>query len=107
MFAGDAVMVAVGTSNAATAFFALPTSIQRLVGRGCDGADLALLAAGEFDWARKCFERVIVASGDHIFAPRIQQWSSAGLPVELVLGAGTMAGVLAETRVPIHRLQLI
>lgn len=104
VFAGDAVMVAVGVSNAATAFLALPMNIQRLIGRGCDGADLALLAAAEFEWAQRRFERVIVASGDHIFAPRIVQWSAAGLPVELVLGAGSMARVLKQARVPVHRL---
>ncbi|WP_407689751.1 NYN domain-containing protein [Mycobacterium sp. HUMS_1102779] len=106
VYCDDGVVVGVGISNAETAFFALPNGIRRVVGRGVDGADLALLGAGDLAWVQRRFQRVVIASGDHIFAPRVRKWTAAGLKVELVLGAGKAARVLTESGVPIHRLAI-
>lgn len=103
---GDAVVVGVGRSNAATAFFALPDGIRRVVGRGLDGADLALLEAGDPEWAQRRFQRLMIASGDHIFAPRVYECVAAGMPVELVFGAGRPHPDLIRTGAPIHRLAI-
>lgn len=101
----DGVVVAVDVSRAFTAADSLPSSIRLLTGRGRDGADRALLSVVDIAWAKRCFERVVVASGDHVFAPTVRACQAAGLPVELVTGCGGVARVLTETGVPVHRLR--
>lgn len=100
----DGVVVAVDASRAYTVADVLPSSIRLLTGRGPDGADRALLSVIDVDWAKRRFERVVVASGDHAFAPSVRACQAAGVPVELVAGGGAVARVLADTGVPIHRL---
>jgi len=100
----DGVVVAVDGSRALTASRALPSEIRLLTGRGRNGADRVLLGVVDIAWTKRCFERVVVASGDHVFAPSIRECQAAGMPVELVAGCGGVARVLTDTGVPIHRL---
>lgn len=100
----DGVVVAVDGSRAFAASESLPPGIRLLTGRGRDGADRALLRVADIGWAKRCYERVVVASGDHVFAPSVLEWQAAGVNVELVAGCGTVARVLTDTGVPIHRL---
>lgn len=101
----DGVVVAVDVHKAFTVADALPSAIRLLTGRGRDGADRALLSVVDIAWAKRCFERVVVvASGDHAFAPSVRECQAAGVHVELVAGGGAVARVLADTGVPIHRL---
>ena len=100
----DGVMVAVDVSRAFTVADALPSGIRLLTGRGRNGADRALLEAVDIGWAKRCFERVVVASGDHVFAPTVRECLAADMPVEVVAGGGGVARVLTETGVTVHRL---
>jgi hypothetical protein len=86
----DHTCVAVSRHHAAAAFFGLPGNVQRIIGaNGPDGADLALIDAVDYRWIAANFGQVVVASGDHIFAPVAERLRSVGLPVVQVIGAGT------------------
>lgn len=54
---------------------------QYLLRSGPDGADLALLAALRHDHIAARFPRVVIASGDHIFAPAVTGLAAAGCQV--------------------------
>lgn len=91
----DHSTVAVSKRHAATAFFALPSAIRRVIGANRpDGADIALLESVDTDWAAANFGQVVIASGDHIFAPLAQQFRDAGLRVMQVIGAGRCSAEL-------------
>ncbi len=91
----DHSTVAVSGRHAAAAFFALPTGIRRVIGANRpDGADLALIDSIEIDWVTANFGQVVIASGDHIFAPMARQFREAGLGVIQVLGAGRCSAEL-------------
>lgn len=91
----DHSTVAVSGRHAAAAFFALPTGIQRVIGANRpDGADLALIDSVEIAWVAANFGQVVIASGDHIFAPMARQFREAGLGVIQVLGAGACSAEL-------------
>lgn len=91
----DHSTVAVSRRHAAAAFFALPTRMQRVIGANRpDGADLALIDSVEIAWVAANFGQVVIASGDHIFAPMARQFRQAGLGVIQVLGAGACSAEL-------------
>lgn len=95
MRAGDQVVVSVARRNAVPAFFALPAGIRRVVGaNGPDGADAALLAEVDVTDVARRFGQVIIASGDHAFAPLARALAAAGVPVIQVIGAGLPAADL-------------
>jgi hypothetical protein len=60
---------------------------------GPDGADLALLQVLEHEIPRSC-GTVVIASGDHIFAPIARQLRAEGRRVEVVACAGTVSAEL-------------
>lgn len=85
----DLSTVAVARRHATTAFFALPSTILRLVGEDRpDGADIALIESIDADWTAANFGQVVIGSGDHIFAPTARQLRDRGLRVVQVIGAG-------------------
>jgi len=91
----DLSTVAVARRHAATTFFALPTEVRRVIGsNGPDGADLALIESIDVDWASRNFGRVVIASGDHIFAPLARQLTTQGLQVLQVTGIGYCSAAL-------------
>lgn len=85
----DHTCVAVSRHHAVAAFVGLPGNVQRIVGAdGPDGADLALIEAIDYGWIASNFGQVVLASGDHIFAPVAQRLRTVGLPVVQVIGGG-------------------
>lgn len=83
----DHIIVAVSEKNALTAFLALPGTVQKVVGSNKpDGADLALIDAVELGWAQARFRQVVIASGDHIFTPLVEELSAGGLFVVQAIG---------------------
>lgn len=81
--------VAVSQRHAATAFFALPSNIRRVIGPNApDGADIALLNSVDIDWTAANFGQVVIGSGDHIFTFIAKRLRSAGLHVIQVTGIG-------------------
>lgn len=81
--------VAVSQRHAATAFFALPSNIRRVIGANSpDGADIALLNCIDIDWAAENFGQVVIGSGDHIFALLAKRLRHTGLRTIQVTGIG-------------------
>src|SRR5687767_1286085 len=64
----DHVAVASDVRTALEAGLAWPGA-RLLAGRGPDGADRALLGATDPAWAATHYDRVVIGSGDHAFAP--------------------------------------
>ncbi|WP_193753583.1 NYN domain-containing protein [Microbacterium testaceum] len=82
---GDLVIAAFGAERAAHGMFALPSRVRPLVGsRGRDAADRALLAEIDVAWVAARFDRVVIASGDHIFTGMALALREAGVSVMLV-----------------------
>src|SRR5262245_24660548 len=53
------------------------TPCRTLVAHGADGADLALVAQAAPEWVAKRFDRMVIASGDGIFAARAEATSTS------------------------------
>ncbi|SOD73510.1 hypothetical protein SAMN05892883_2803 [Jatrophihabitans sp. GAS493] len=100
----DLLVVATGPSLAATAWFALPRTVRRLVGYGINGADHALLDALDPDHAAARFGRVVIGSGDHIFAPTLYGLRLRGVDGWQVTGRGHPSTALASAAT--HRIDL-
>lgn len=66
-------------------------------GTGADGADRVLLAAVEPAWVAKRFERLVVGSGDHGFAPLVADVVRRGVAVDVVARPAQLAGALRRT----------
>lgn len=85
----DHVVVSVAKRHAPATFFALPASVQRVIGADeADGADTALLDAVQIDWAATRFRQVMLASGDHIFGDVARTLRGEGLHLVQVIGGG-------------------
>lgn len=91
----DQATVSVAQRNAATAFLALPAGVRRVVGSNtADGADEALLDSADTEWIAGHFGRVVIGSGDHIFAPLADSLRTKGLTVVQAIGGGRCSAAL-------------
>ncbi len=77
-------MIATSCGNAAVGYFGWPTSAQRLMRSGENGADLALLESYSADEMALKFDRVVIGSGDGIFTDLVVQLSHFGCQVAIV-----------------------
>jgi hypothetical protein len=90
----DRDQVVVGC-DASQAFAVAGTFPGRLtVGTGPDGADLALLGVLDRRWLEERFTRLVIGSGDHIFAPVARLARLVGLRVEAVSRPGSISSEL-------------
>jgi len=80
----DIYVIATSCNNAPAACFGWPTSAQRLMRSGENGADLALLNAYEPLEITSKFSRVVIGSGDGIFAELAIQLTTLGCEVTIV-----------------------
>jgi hypothetical protein len=64
------------------------------VGRGKDGADRRLLELGDPEHVSRRFQRVVIGSGDGIFAGLALEYMTRGIQVELLVGKGALANNL-------------
>ena len=62
-----------------------------LVGHGKDGADRRLLTVADADFFIRRFQRVVVGSGDGIFAALVDDLRSRGMKVGVVKGRGAIS----------------
>ncbi|OZD06593.1 hypothetical protein CH275_10310 [Rhodococcus sp. 06-235-1A] len=91
----DQITVAAAWRHAAPAFFAVPANARRIgVTSAPDAADLALLDSVDVERVAHQHDEVIIASGDHIFAPLARALRAAGVRVVQVVASGV--GVSAE-----------
>jgi hypothetical protein len=83
---GNVNQVILATSHHAAlpAWRAWPPSTRRLLGSGENGADLALLSVLAGERVEKRFDRVVIGSGDGIFAFAAAGLQAAGCEVTIV-----------------------
>ncbi|WP_421118598.1 NYN domain-containing protein [Aquihabitans daechungensis] len=87
---GDLAVVASNGRLAMAAGLAWPGALLR-VGRGPDGADLALLAEAPVEDVARRFTDVVVGSGDGIFVDLVRQLRLRGRRVTVVARPGSVA----------------
>lgn len=75
------------------------------IGRGPDGADLQLLNDAKPEWLAARFDRVVIASGDGIFAPLAEELIKSGLKVEFAVGNGGVSKKISQIG-PVVRLPI-
>lgn len=104
---GDQVIVACSHHSAPAVWFAVGDQVQRLARSGPGGAGLALLDAVDLEYTAARFEWLVVASGDHIFAPLLHSARLAGLRTWRVTGAGRCSQALYREAQVHSRLRTI
>ena len=80
----DHVVLGTGTELAFASKAAWPGALLR-IGRGIDGADRALLSALDPGFIVSHYHRLVVASGDHIFAPMVADLRARRMAVVVVV----------------------
>jgi len=81
----DQVTIATGRQDALAAWYGWKGSAQRLMRPGRNGADLALLdTIRDHRKIANRYQRVVIASGDHIFASAVAALKTLGLEVIVV-----------------------
>jgi hypothetical protein len=80
----DHVIVASSHHCAPLVWFEWDPSARRLVRSGSDGAELALLAVVETERPVGSFDRLVIGSGDGIFAETAARLQQAGVAVSVV-----------------------
>lgn len=90
----DHVVLSVSHHNAFSTFFNWPGSARRLLGSGRDGADLQLLEVLYTENLPSRYDRVVLGSGDGIFAPAVIWLRKEGVDVTVVARAGSLSYLL-------------
>lgn len=91
---GDHVIVGAGQRLAVTAGWAWPGAYLT-VGWGVDGADKALLAeVANREWVASHFDRVVLGSGDNIFAEALKSFRALGISTGIVASADSISWAL-------------
>lgn len=102
--AGDHVVIGSGRRLLIAAGLAWPGA-RLLLGRGVDGADLALLeAAHRVDEIAAAYHRVVIGSGDGIFAELASALRRAGLVVGVVSRPDALAVDLRDGACLVRRI---
>lgn len=99
----------VGSSHlfASRAWFVLPTQgIQRCVRSGKDGGELAILARFDLDHTVARFDRLVIGSGDGMFAASAKMARNCGLHVHQVSGLAACSRALSSVAHSHSRLRL-
>jgi hypothetical protein len=91
------LMVEVGWSQLDSA---TPVECHRFAARGPQGADNKLLEASPMAWVARRFDRLVVGSGDGVFAERLAAARASGLSVRIVSRPESLSGRLARLDVP-------
>ena len=73
---------------------------HRFAARGPQGADLKLLEASPLAWVARRFERLVIGSGDGVFADRLVAADASGLSVRIVSRREALSNRLARLDFP-------
>lgn len=87
----DQMVLATSHHAAASAWFGWPATARRLVRSGENGADLALLHVLACESVATRFDRVVIGSGDGIFAYEAARLQAAGVVVTVVTLHGALS----------------
>jgi len=102
----DLVVLAANRATAAAAGWAWPGPLVRAAS-GPDGADLALLEEARPEEVAGRFARVVIASGDHVFAPAATALRAAGVVVEVVARPRSLAAALRQAATTVRLLPVL
>jgi hypothetical protein len=80
----DHVIIATNPWMMGKIVFDLPVPASPHAVHGHDGADLMLLSLSPPEWVAKRFDRLVIGSGDWIFANRAQTVSDRGVMVDVI-----------------------
>lgn len=100
----DMTVLATSHFAAAKAWIAWPAATRRLVRSGADGADLALLEVIGSESLHLRFDRVVIGSGDGIFALAASRLQQLGCPVTIISRRG---GLSRQLRLAVRDVRLI
>jgi hypothetical protein len=89
------MVLATSHHAAAHAWFGWPATARRLVRSGQDGADLALLHVLACESVVARFDRIVIGSGDGIFAYEAARLQAAGVALSVVTGRGALSRQLS------------
>jgi hypothetical protein len=87
----DQIVLATSHHAAAPAWFSWPATARRLVRSGQNGADLALLHVLACESVAARFDRVVIGSGDGIFAYEAARLQAVGVAVTVVTLHGALS----------------
>ncbi len=88
--ADEQVVIGVGPSSLIAAGLAAP-SARKVMGRGLDGADSALLGVLRDERIAERFDEIVIASGDGIFSDEVARLAAAGVSVQVVSPEGSLS----------------
>ncbi|MBM3675192.1 MAG: NYN domain-containing protein [Actinobacteria bacterium] len=91
---GDLVQLAANPGLLREVAFDLPVPCNPHAVRGDDAADAMLLSHAVPEWVAARFDRLVVGSGDHAFAPRAVAVRDLGVPVVIVSRPGSLSSAL-------------
>jgi hypothetical protein len=80
----------------------LPVDASVHTATGPDGADLVLLAHAAPEFVARRAARLVVGSGDGIFAARAARVQALGVGVEIVSRPASLSGALRDLHCPVH-----
>jgi hypothetical protein len=93
---GDLAFLAANRHLLHSIVFDLPFACRPSTASGPDGADLALLDAAPPAWVCRRFDRLVIGSGDHVFAELAEAALAAGLEVAILTRPGSVARIYFE-----------
>ena len=102
----DHVVIASSHICASTVWYEWPGAARRLLASGPDGADNALLGVLACEQAAQRFGRVVIASGDGIFAEAAARLQMGGTDVTVVCGVGSLARRLQMAVLDVRQLEM-
>lgn len=79
----DHLIAGTGPRAALTAWYSLPARCRRVIGRGLDGGERAILGSCDAGWLARRFDRVVIGSGDGKFATLARELHLLGVVVEV------------------------
>ena len=99
---GDHTVLAANPALVRELAWQLGPDVAVRAARGKDGADLHLLASAPPEWVVKRFGRLVIGSGDHIFATRARAVQEEGVFVAVVSRRSALSGALRDERFAIR-----
>ena len=101
---GDQVVMAADRGVFARTAFGVDRRVRYRFGTGPDGADHALLDAAPSGWVADRFERLVVGSGDHIFADLVTDVGRRGCATVVVARPAQLSGRLRRAAAAVREL---
>jgi hypothetical protein len=103
---GDHVVIGAERVLATAVAFDLPAGSRLLVACGADGADRRLLEAADESFVATHYDRVVIGSGDHAFAPLARALCLRDVQVDVVAHLASLSRALRRAAQVVRLLEL-